>query len=146
MENPKIAVEVLQNVAEVLSLENAFLKEIGEEPMSAEAFLRLKEAILQQRITFFAVRMEERLIGMCSVSPCFSTFACKGCGVFDDFYILPEHRGQGIARRLVNAAQAWCRERGYASLIVGCSRGDAAMYHSLGFDTELGMMLANNLS
>ena len=43
---------------------------------------------------------------------------------------------------LSRAAQAWCRERGMASLTVGCSNRDVGMYRALGFGLELGAMLA----
>ena len=81
-------------------------------------------------------------MGMCSVSPCFSTFACGETGVFDDFYVEPPFRRRGAARLLARAAQGWCRERGMASLTVGCSAGDVGMYRALGFALELGAMLA----
>lgn len=145
MENPIFTVEVLKNENELWTLENEFLNAIGEEPMDEAAQRRLAEAIREEKIIFFVARLEGRPIGMCSVSPGFSTFACKPCGVFDDFFVQPEHRRHGAARMLVKAAQAWCRERGYASMTVGCSQEDAGMYQSLGFDTGLGVMLASNL-
>jgi GNAT superfamily N-acetyltransferase len=33
-------------------------------------------------------------------------------GEIGDLYVLPEARGNGIARRLVQAAIDWCRARG----------------------------------
>ena len=145
MENLNITVEILKNTDELWQLENAFLKDVGEKEMTFEHFRRLAEAVAAEKIIFFAARKNGRLIGMCSVSPCFSTFACKSCGVFDDFFIYPEERGRGAARQLVNAACEWCKANEYTSLMVGCSRMDTAMYQSLGFDTELGVMLAANL-
>ena len=145
MEDLNVTVEVLKNTDELWTMENAFLKAVGEDEMTLERFQRLAEAVKDETIIFFAARMNGTLIGMCSVSPCFSTFACKTSGVFDDFFIEPEHRGRGVARKLVNAAREWCQEREWASLTVGCSHEDAGMYQSLGFDTALGVMLAANL-
>lgn len=145
MENPNVTVQILKNPEALLQLENAFLKAVGEDEMSLENFQRLMEAVKAEKIVFFAARKNGRWIGMCSVSSSFSTFACKACGVFDDFFIEPDQRGKGVARMLVNAAREWCKARDYASLTVGCSREDTAMYQSLGFDTELGVMLAANL-
>ena len=145
MENLNITVEILKNTDELWQLENAFLKDVGEKEMTFEHFRRLAEAVAAEKIIFFAARKNGRLIGMCSISPCFSTFACKACGVFDDFFICPEERGRGVARQLVNAVREWCKANDYASLLVGCSCPDTAMYQSLGFDTELGVMLAANL-
>lgn len=123
-------------------LENGFLAEIGEGALSDEKKSRLSDAVREGRITFFLARRGYRAVGMCSVSSCFSTFACGPVGVFDDFFIEPVFRHEGIARLLADTAQTWCREQGYASLTVGCSAGDVGMYRALGFETELGTMLA----
>lgn len=124
---------------------NSFLLEIGEDALDDAKMARLARAIREQEIIFFLAKRGTRAVGICSVSPHFSTFACKPCGVFDDFYVEPPFRGQGIPRLLVHAAQNWCREQGFASLTVGCCAGDAPMYDHLGFSTALGTMLASDL-
>lgn len=126
----------------LLGLESAFRAEMGEEQLDDAARGRLLRAAHAGDIIFFAARRLGRPIGMCSVSLCFSTFACRPCGVFDDFYVEPAFRGQGTARQLVRAAVKWCSERGCASLVLGSSPGDVGMYTSLGFDARLGEMLA----
>lgn len=123
-------------------LENSFLAEIGEEALTEEKKGRLDAAVREGRIAFFLALRGTRAVGMCSVSPCFSTFACGQTGVFDDFYVEPPFRRRGAARLLARAAQGWCREQGMASLTVGCSAGDVEMYRALGFGLELGTMLA----
>jgi len=145
MENRTVAVYVQKSLIELVEMENEFLKSVGEEPLSQEQCRRLEKAVNEEKIVFITAKADGRNVGVCSVSPCFSTFACKPCGVFDDFFVRPEYRGKGIARMLVSAAQTWCKEHGYASLTVGCAREDVGMYQSLGFDTELGTMLVNNL-
>lgn len=127
---------------QLLKLENSFLAEIREEPLTGEKKERLADAVRAGRIAFFLAMRGSRAVGMCSVSPCFSTFACGETGVFDDFYVEPPFRRQGAARLLARAVQGWCRERGMASLTVGCSAGDVGMYRALGFELELGTMLA----
>lgn len=123
-------------------LENGFLAEIGEGSMDGEKWERLSQAIQTERITFFLIRRGYRAVGMCSVSPCFSTFTCRDVGVFDDFFVEPVFRRQGAARLLAEAAQSWAGKEGLDSLTVGCSPGDVDMYRALGFETELGTMLA----
>jgi len=145
MENCIVTVDNLKEPNKLWTLENEFLNAVGEEAMEEAAKVRLAQAIREEKIIFLVASLNGQPIGMCSISPCFSTFVCKSCGVFDDFYIRPEYRGHGVARMIVNAAQLWCKEHDYASLTVGCARKDIAMYQSLGFDTELGTMLANNL-
>lgn len=131
---------------QLYKLENSFLAEIGEEPLTGEKKERLAAAVREGRIAFFLALRGTRAVGMCSVSPCFSTFACGETGVFDDFYMEPPFRRRGGARLLSQAARDWCRERGMASLTVGCCAGDVGMYRALGFALELGTMLACPLS
>ena len=60
-------------------------------------------------------------------------------GEIGDLYILPEERGNGVARRLVQAAIDWCRARGCSVVAVTITPlGEAAhglsnFYSRLGF-------------
>ncbi len=138
-------VSVFNDAQAIWGLESSFLAEIGEDAPDEGCCQRLQLAMDEGTITFFVAKRLTRPVGMCSVSGCFSTFACRKSGVFDDFYIEPAFRHQGIARQLVSAAQDFCRAQDYASLTVGCAACDAPLYGALGFTTELGTMLANNL-
>ena len=144
-ENVPITVEILAVPEDwqLKKLENGFLKEIGESPATEEKQEQLTQAILDGKITFFVAKRGYRAVGMCSVAKCFSTFACTDTGVFDDFYIEPVFRKKGIARKLVLAAQDWCKEKGLASLTVCCALCDEGMYQALGFDVKLGSTFAH---
>ena len=139
-EDIPITVEVLVDPADwqLKKLENGFLKEIGESPATEEKQEQLAQAIQDGKITFFVAKRGYRTVGMCSVAKCFSTFACTDTGVFDDFYIEPAFRKKGMARKLAQAAQDWCKENGLASLTVCCAPCDEGMYQALGFDVRLG--------
>lgn len=139
-ENIPVTVEVLTDPEDwqLRKLENGFLTEIGEVPATEEIQARLAPAIQSGRITFFMAKRGYRSVGMCSVAKCFSTFACSDIGILDDFYIEPVFRRKGIARKLIRAAQTWCKDNGLASLTVTCAPCDEAMYQSLGFDSRLG--------
>lgn len=140
-----ITVEVLTDPEDLClyRLENEYLLEIGEEPLTREKQQRLVRAIRDNRITFFLAKHNSRPVGMCSVAACFSTFACTETGIFEDFYIMPAFRGTGIARKLAQAAQAWCAEHDLASLTVTCAPCDEPMYQSLGFSIRLGTTFAH---
>lgn len=103
---------------------------------------RLTQAIREGRITFLVARRDGRAVGMCSVAEIFSTFACGPVGQLEDFYVEPVFRRRGVARQLVQAAQALCRERSIASLTVCCAPCDEAMHRALGFTAPLGRTLA----
>ena len=144
-ERINVTAERLTNIDELWDLESGFLDEIGEEPLDEEKQARLEQAIADGQITFFAAKRLNRPVGICSVSSCFSTFCCKRSGIFDDFYVEPAFRHQGVARTLAAAAQEFCRMQGYASVTVGCADCDTALYRALGFETRLGTMLTCDL-
>lgn len=145
MEKMLPEVEVLRHTEldQLAVLENSYLAEIGEQPLTDDKWERLQWAISEERITFFVAKNEQHIVGMCSVSRCFSTFACADIGVFEDFYIEPDFRRKGVARRLAMAAQQWCRAQGIASLAVTCAPCDEALYRALGFDVRLGTQYAH---
>ena len=138
-------VEVLGDPTDwqILKLENGFKKDIGEEALTEEKQKQLQQAIKEGKITFFVAKRGYRSVGMCSVAKCYSTFACSDTGIYDDFYIEPAFRGKGIARKLANAAQTWCKENGISSLTVCCAPCDEKMYQALGFEICLGTTFAH---
>ncbi len=117
----------------------AYKREIGEAEPAETDLARLTGAIEAGRIRFFGCREGDALIGCCSVAPIFSTFCYDTAGVFEDFYVVPEYRRRGVARKLVEFAVA---QSGVRSLTVGCADCDADMYKALGFSIPLGNLLA----
>ena len=138
-------VEILKDPTDwqLLKLENGFKKEIGEEFLTKENQKQLQRAVKEGKITFFIAKRGSRAVGMCSVAKYYSTFSCSDTGVYEDFYIEPVFRGKGIARKLAQAAQTWCRQNGIASLTVCCAPCDEKMYQALGFDICLGTTFAH---
>ncbi len=120
-------------------LQRQYKLEIGEETPDEAARARLAAAILQGKIFFYGAWAGDALVGCCSVSASFSTFDYRPCGVFEDFFIRPEFRHQGIARHLVQFA--W-QSSGVSTMTVGCADCDVQMYASLGFSVPLGRLLA----
>jgi GNAT superfamily N-acetyltransferase len=124
-------------------LMEAYLHEIGEAPLDEDGAVRIREAIGKGRISFFVAQERGTPVGMCSLSTAFSTFAGgKEMGVFEDFYVVPGKRKQGIATMLAQHAFAEAKERDCSSVIVGCCRADVPMYRHLGFTLHLGHMLS----
>ena len=144
-EDIPITVEVLSDPEDwqIKKLENSFKKDIGEEALTEEQQKQLQQAIKEGKITFFVAKRGYRAVGMCSVAKCYSTFSCSDTGVYEDFYIEPAFRGKGIARKLAQAAQTWCKNSGISSLTVCCAPCDEKMYQALGFDIGLGTTFAH---
>ena len=123
----------------LIPLHTAYKEAIGEEPPASSDLDALKEAIERGKILFFGCRVDGLLVGCCSVSITFSTFLYGPCGIFEDFFILPEYRHKGIARRLVRFAY---ESSGVSSMTVGCADCDLPMYNALGFSIPIGNLLA----
>jgi GNAT superfamily N-acetyltransferase len=58
-----------------------------------------------------------------------------GIGLVEDLFVLPEHRGRGVARALVNRAVADARERGAGPVLIGALIDDTPkdLYRRMGF-------------
>ena len=121
------------------SLQKDYKVAIGEDVPSETELESLKKAIEQGHIHFYGCICEESLVACCSICVTYSTFNYDKSGVFEDFYIQPEYRHKGIARKLV----AYAFEQSEVSfLTVGCANCDLEMYQAIGFRIPIGNMLA----
>lgn len=127
------------NMVGLKALHLGYKYEIGENKPTDENLDSLYKAISKEQIIFYGCIDEGRLIACCSITPTYSTFDYQIGGVFEDFYIVPEYRHRGIARKLVEFAY---RESGVGSLTVGCADCDIKMYQSLGFTIPIGNLFA----
>lgn len=111
-------VEVLTDPTDwqIFKLENGFKKEIGEEALTEEKQQQLQQAIRDGQITFFVAKRGYRTVGMCSIAKCYSTCSYSDAKIYEDFYIEPAFRGKGIARKLAEVAQAWCKNNDMLNL------------------------------
>lgn len=132
----KIETEMFE---ELISLQKDYKVAIGEDVPSKTELESLRRAIEQGKIHFYGCISDESLVACCSICVTYSTFNYDKSGVFEDFYIKPEYRHKGIARKLVAYAY---EESGVASLTVGCAGCDVEMYNAIGFGIPLGNMLA----
>lgn len=128
-----------EDFEQLFRLHKAYKEEIREDIPTPEDLERLKTAIKNGEILFYGHEIDGQLVACCSVSKTFSTFLYDTAGVFEDFYILPQYRHQGIARKLVRYAYS---ESNISSLTVGCANCDLDMYKAIGFRIPLGNMLA----
>lgn len=136
MEFVEITTERFQ---ELMELQIAYKAEIGEDTPTEADFESLRKAIEDERIHFYGCSLEKKLVACCSICFTYSTFNYGKAGVFEDFYVQPECRHKGIARKLV----AYAAERSQVnSLTVGCADCDVEMYKAIGFQIPLGNMLA----
>ena len=126
----------------IKTLLKKYKSSINESIINENQFDELKNAILNNRITFYTIHNDNDVIGMCSISTIFSTYKCDLVGMFDDFFIDIEYRKKGYARELVNYVFDDMKNRKINSVLVGCSEIDVKMYKKLGFDMEIGYLLS----
>src|SRR4051812_18059503 len=53
-----------------------------------------------------------------------------------NFYVVPEIRGQGLGRKLLNKALSWCRARGVDAVVLWASPEIKSFYRRCGFATS----------
>ena len=132
----KIGTEMFK---ELMELQKAYKLEIGESVPTDAELKSLRKAMEDEQIHFYGCIYDNSLVACCSVCNVYSTFNYGKAGVFEDFYIKPEYRHQGIARKLVAYAY---EQSEVESLTVGCADCDLQMYQAIGFKIPLGNMLA----
>lgn len=132
----KIGTEMFE---ELKSLHKDYKVAVGEDMPKETELDSLRKAIEQGHIHFYGCICDESLVACCSICVTYSTFNYDKSGVFEDFYIMPEYRHKGIARKLVSYA---FKQSKVTSLTVGCADCDVEMYQAIGFQIPLGNMLA----
>lgn len=133
----------IKNFSFILPLIQLFKDSVNEPKLDEEHIKAIKDAVVNGDIEFFTATQGGQIVGICSVSYLFTTYVSDKVGIFDDFFILEEHRGKGIARSLVNYVFSLAREKGIKSLWVS-SEKHREMYRGLGFNRNLRGLLVWN--
>jgi GNAT superfamily N-acetyltransferase len=58
-----------------------------------------------------------------------------------NMYTEPQYRGRGIGRVIVEAAVAWCRDQGFATVFLHASAAGRHLYEEMGFEPSNEMRL-----
>jgi GNAT superfamily N-acetyltransferase len=56
-------------------------------------------------------------------------------------YTEPAHRQRGLARRIMDAMHAWCKEEGIANVALNASRDGQPLYESMGYSITTSPMM-----
>jgi GNAT superfamily N-acetyltransferase len=124
-------VEIVRAGAEdretVLVLVERLLRELEEQPgefsgLDRAKILRDLEAAGERFAAFLAVEAGDP-VGVLTLTETFAIYAGGRYGVIDEFYVAAGHRGEGIGRRLIEAALQLGRERGWVRIEVTAPPG-----------------------
>jgi ribosomal protein S18 acetylase RimI-like enzyme len=78
--------------------------------------------------------------GFTQLYPLFSSVACRSIWILYDLFVAPTCRRAGVARRLMEAAHAFARAQGAATVELDTAHtntGAQALYESLGYRRDL---------
>jgi len=68
-------------------------------------------------------------------------YAGDRIAVVYNVYTEPAHRRNGLARRLMEAIHAWCRDAGIASIALNASQDGRPLYESMGYQLPSSPMM-----
>jgi GNAT superfamily N-acetyltransferase len=106
---------------------------------AARALQITASQLLDEDQVFFLAISEEEPVGAlrCTITAASAMSRDAARGFLSAAWVHPRFRRRGVLRKLVDAAEAWCRERGAFDLRLHCTRenleGNAA-WEALGFE------------
>lgn len=109
----------------------------GGRPLSDPVRQRLPQALAARSYAHSLLAWDrDTPVGLLNAFEGFSTFAALPLLNIHDITVLPSHRGQGIGRQLLEAAQHWALELGCCKLTLEVLQGNQparTLYRQFGF-------------
>lgn len=78
-------------------------------------------------------------VGFTQLYPSFSSISMRNSWILNDLFVADHHRGQGVARQLMNAASEYAAETGAKGLELSTGTANKAaqqLYESLGYERD----------
>jgi len=113
------------DVAALAELIGRFFSEEGFGTSPAEVTVRMPEFLATHGNVAFLALDGDTAVGVSTVT---STYGLEfgRVGEIEDLYVLPAHRGRGVATALLGHAMLWAREQGFDALEVVVTPKDYA--------------------
>jgi GNAT superfamily N-acetyltransferase len=106
-------------------------------PLSADVLRRLVPGLQSHPTTIvFLAYIDQRAVGIATCFLGFSTFTARSLINVHDLAVVPEHRGQGISRLLLEAVEREARERDCARITLEVQERNSRarrIYEAAGF-------------
>ena len=125
------------DVAVVTDLAERFFREEGFDLPPDGLAGRVADYVALDSNAIFLARRGDRLIGFATVATGFG-LEYGLAAELEDLYVVPDHRRQGVARRLVGQATAWAANRGCSAVLVTVTPEGEAAHGLIGFYAGLG--------
>lgn len=106
-------------------------------PLPQEVLARLVPALREHPTTIiFLAYVDDRAVGIATCFLGFSTFSARPLINIHDLAVLPEHRGRGIGRSLLEAVERKARQRGCSKVTLEVQENNSRarrVYETAGF-------------
>jgi GNAT superfamily N-acetyltransferase len=124
--------------SDVVELVNAFALDRTGKPLPAQARNDLMPGLQSHPTTHVFLAYEDgRAVGIAVCFRGFSTFAARPLINIHDLLVLPDYRGQGVGRRLLQVVERRAREMGCCRLTLEVQEGNhraRRVYEAAGFE------------
>jgi GNAT superfamily N-acetyltransferase len=120
-----------RDAADVVALLDAYARDPmgGGEPLGDDARARLTDDLAANPQAFSLIaRIDERAVGLANCFMGYSTFAAAPLVNIHDLAVLPEARGRGIGRALMQAIEAEALKRGACKITLEVLSGNPARH------------------
>jgi ribosomal protein S18 acetylase RimI-like enzyme len=130
--------EHLDQVTPLFDAYRQFYRQPSDEAR-AQAFLQAR-LDNQDSLIFFAVdEASSRGVGFTQLYPAFSSVRTQSVWILNDLFVVPEARGQGVGRQLMDAARRAAQQAGVVALSLATEKNNTpakALYESLGYKQD----------
>jgi ribosomal protein S18 acetylase RimI-like enzyme len=110
------------------------------QPSDLEAATRfLQERFQQQNSTVLIASDGEYVVGFIQLYPSFSSVSMKPIWILNDLFVEEAHRGKGIAKLLILAAESLARQTGAVRIVLATQISNVvaqALYESFGYHKD----------
>ena len=107
-------------------------------PLPAEGLgVRLQRYVTLPHHAVFVAAVGQATVGVSTVTANFG-LEYGWAAELEDLYVHPSHRGRGVARRLLEAAEEWARADGCALMLVTVTPEGQEAHDLMGFYRHLG--------
>ena len=128
-----------RNVADAVALLERFFREEAFPSPAGGLEHRVRQYLEMAGHAVFLAFMDARPVGVATVA---TTFGLEygWLAEMEDLYVVPEERGAGIGRILVQRAVRWSAERGCSAMVVTITPEGQASHDLIGFYAHLGFL------
>lgn len=128
----------LQHLDQVTPLFDAY-RRFYRKPADAAGARAFIQERLRNRDALILLALDEttaRAAGFTQLYPAFSSVRMRPIWILNDLFVTPDARGQGVGRRLMEAARQRAQQAGVVALALATEKDNApakALYEALGY-------------